>query len=87
METATDKHILSDKRKHAIVHDVMRLGFLGILKTFFREIETNGTHLVPSYGPCIFIVAPHANQVKPNHFTIKLTFTYGSHNSTVFQVC
>ncbi|KAI9284072.1 hypothetical protein BC943DRAFT_361418 [Umbelopsis sp. AD052] len=62
MKTAADKHILSDRTKHAIVHDAMRVAFLGILKTFFREIETNGTHLVPSNGPCIFIVAPHANQ-------------------------
>ncbi|CAO3679169.1 unnamed protein product [Umbelopsis ramanniana] len=62
MKTAADNHMLSDRTKHAVVHDSMRLAFLGILKTFFREIETNGTHLVPSYGPCIFIVAPHANQ-------------------------
>lgn len=78
MKTAADNHMLSDRTKHAVVHDSMRLAFLGILKTFFREIETNGTHLVPSYGPCIFIVAPHANQVKPNQITIKFTFTCDS---------
>jgi 1-acyl-sn-glycerol-3-phosphate acyltransferase len=64
MEKAKDKGILSDKRKHAIVYDIMRWGFWGVSKIFFREIETNGTHLVPNKGPCIFIVAPHANQVR-----------------------
>ncbi|CAM0141891.1 Glycerol-3-phosphate/dihydroxyacetone phosphate acyltransferase [Umbelopsis sp. WA50703] len=54
--------ILSDKSKHAIVYDSMRCGFWGISKIFFKEIETSGTHLVPSKGPCIFIVGPHANQ-------------------------
>ncbi|KAI8983539.1 hypothetical protein BDB01DRAFT_128421 [Pilobolus umbonatus] len=41
-------------------------GFKGIFTVishiFFREIKTTDAHLVPSSGPCIFIVGPHANQ-------------------------
>lgn len=31
---------------------------------FFREIRARGSHRVPLEGPVIFVVAPHANQVK-----------------------
>ncbi|KAJ1570028.1 hypothetical protein HK096_005267 [Nowakowskiella sp. JEL0078] len=33
-----------------------------ILRVFFREVRTRGKHLVPKYGPVIFVCAPHANQ-------------------------
>ncbi|KAI9481652.1 MAG: hypothetical protein EXX96DRAFT_220426 [Benjaminiella poitrasii] len=40
--------------------------FRGIFKVishiFFREIKTTDIHHVPTSGPCIFIVGPHANQ-------------------------
>lgn len=43
-------------------YDGVKLLFRSITDVFFREIKVNGTHLVPKDGPCIFIVAPHANQ-------------------------
>ncbi|KAI8890293.1 hypothetical protein K501DRAFT_237319 [Backusella circina FSU 941] len=36
--------------------------FKGITHIFFREIKTTGAHLVPTSGPCIFIVSKHCNQ-------------------------
>lgn len=42
------------------------LTFQGVFKVishiFFREIKTTDVQNVPSSGPCIFIVGPHANQ-------------------------
>lgn len=42
------------------------LTFQGVFKVishiFFREIKTTDIQNVPSSGPCIFIVGPHANQ-------------------------
>ena len=35
-----------------------------MMNLFFREISVQGSHLVPKEGPIIFVVAPHANQVK-----------------------
>ncbi|KAI7860940.1 hypothetical protein BDC45DRAFT_430099 [Circinella umbellata] len=45
-----------------LIYTTFRLGFRVISHLFFREIQTTGTHLVPSSDPCIFIVGPHANQ-------------------------
>ncbi|KAI9262679.1 hypothetical protein BY458DRAFT_515082 [Sporodiniella umbellata] len=36
--------------------------FKVITHIFFREVKTSDAHLVPTTGPCIFIVGPHANQ-------------------------
>lgn len=36
--------------------------FQVISHIFFREVKTTDAHLVPTSGPCIFIVGPHANQ-------------------------
>ncbi|GAA5796671.1 hypothetical protein HPULCUR_002046 [Helicostylum pulchrum] len=36
--------------------------FRVISHIFFREIKISDGHLVPTSGPCIFIVGPHANQ-------------------------
>lgn len=36
--------------------------FKVISHIFFREIKSSGEHFVPTSGPCIFIVGPHANQ-------------------------
>lgn len=41
---------------------VALLNFL--LSLFFREIRPRGSHRIPKEGPVIFVVAPHANQVK-----------------------
>ncbi|GAN03179.1 glycerol-3-phosphate acyltransferase Sct1 [Mucor ambiguus] len=42
------------------------LAFQGVFKAishiFFREIKTTDVQNVPTSGPCIFIVGPHANQ-------------------------
>lgn len=35
-----------------------------MLDIFFREVRTRGSHKIPKDGPVIFVVAPHANQVK-----------------------
>ena len=45
-----------------LIYTAFRLGFRVISHLFFREIQTTGTHLVPTSDPCIFIVGPHANQ-------------------------
>eukprot|EP00842_Homolaphlyctis_polyrhiza_P007111 jgi/Hompol1/98/HPOL_005224-RA len=36
--------------------------FRQVLNTFFRDIKVRGSHKIPSHGPVIFAVAPHANQ-------------------------
>lgn len=36
-----------------------------IISLFFREIRPRGSHRIPTEGPVIFVVAPHANQVRP----------------------
>ncbi|KAG2195494.1 hypothetical protein INT47_012038, partial [Mucor saturninus] len=33
-----------------------------IISLFFREIRPRGSHRIPTEGPVIFVVAPHANQ-------------------------
>ncbi|KAI8336207.1 hypothetical protein BC941DRAFT_428598 [Chlamydoabsidia padenii] len=43
-------------------YDVLSGAFRVVTKIFFREVRTSGVNTVPSEGPCIFIVAPHANQ-------------------------
>lgn len=45
-----------------LAYDVVRGFFKLATSIFFREIRTTGSHLVPQDDPCIFIVAPHANQ-------------------------
>ncbi|KAL0139217.1 hypothetical protein V8B55DRAFT_1521962 [Mucor lusitanicus] len=43
-------------------YDGIKLLFKLITDVFFREIKVSGAHNVPKNEPCIFIVAPHANQ-------------------------
>ncbi|GAA5813676.1 hypothetical protein MFLAVUS_007162 [Mucor flavus] len=43
-------------------YDGVKLGFKLVADIFFREIKVSGTHNIPKDDPCIFIVAPHANQ-------------------------
>lgn len=43
-------------------YDGVKLFFKTISDVFFREIKVSGAHNVPKDDPCIFIVAPHANQ-------------------------
>ncbi|CEP11780.1 hypothetical protein [Parasitella parasitica] len=43
-------------------YDGIKLLFELITDVFFREIKVSGAHNVPKDDPCIFIVAPHANQ-------------------------
>lgn len=45
-----------------VVYRAFRVAFRTLSHLFFREIQTTGIHNVPSCGPCIFIVGPHANQ-------------------------
>ncbi|CEG64478.1 hypothetical protein RMATCC62417_01443 [Rhizopus microsporus] len=40
----------------------IKLFYSLVTGVFFREIKVSGTHNVPTDKPCIFIVAPHANQ-------------------------
>ncbi|KAL4211608.1 hypothetical protein AB4K20DRAFT_1897914 [Rhizopus microsporus] len=40
----------------------IKLFYSIVTGVFFREIKVSGTHNVPTDKPCIFIVAPHANQ-------------------------
>lgn len=35
-----------------------------VVSLFFREIRPRGSHRIPTEGPVIFVVAPHANQVQ-----------------------
>lgn len=37
-----------------------------LLFLFFREVRPRGAHKIPKTGAVIFVVAPHANQVKEN---------------------
>jgi glycerol-3-phosphate O-acyltransferase/dihydroxyacetone phosphate acyltransferase len=34
-----------------------------LVDLFFREIRTRGAYRIPTEGPIIFVVGPHANQV------------------------
>lgn len=43
-------------------YTVLSATFKVVTKIFFREVRTSGVNTVPTDGPCIFIVAPHANQ-------------------------
>ncbi|CAO0795483.1 unnamed protein product [Mucor circinelloides] len=43
-------------------YDGIKLLFKLVTDVFFREIKVSGAHNVPKDDPCIFIVAPHANQ-------------------------
>ncbi|KAI7891092.1 uncharacterized protein EV154DRAFT_420998 [Mucor mucedo] len=45
-----------------VTYTAFRGLFSVISHIFFREIKTSDAHLVPTSGPCIFIVGPHANQ-------------------------
>jgi glycerol-3-phosphate O-acyltransferase/dihydroxyacetone phosphate acyltransferase len=44
-------------------YDILVVFFSVILDQFFREIKSRGSHKIPTEGPVIFVVAPHANQV------------------------
>lgn len=46
----------------SITYNTFRGIFRVVSHIFFREIKTSDAHLVPTLGPCIFIVGPHANQ-------------------------
>ncbi|KAG2178954.1 hypothetical protein INT43_001801 [Umbelopsis isabellina] len=46
----------------ALAYEFVKNSFKVITTIFFREIRTSGVHQVPTDKPCIFIVAPHANQ-------------------------
>ncbi|KAG1219580.1 hypothetical protein G6F35_007374 [Rhizopus arrhizus] len=48
--------------QHSVTYQTFRVIFQVISHIFFREIKTGDAHLVPTTGPCIFIVGPHANQ-------------------------
>jgi 1-acyl-sn-glycerol-3-phosphate acyltransferase len=50
---------MSDKPLNYLAFETI---FKGITHIFFREIKTTGAHLVPTSGPCIFIVSKHCNQ-------------------------
>lgn len=61
-----------------LAYDAIRSTFSVVTSIFFREIRTTGVHQVPKDDPCIFIVAPHANQFidpgmvlisNPRHFS------------------
>lgn len=43
-------------------YDGLKMLFTIALGSFFREIKTRGSHKIPSEGPVLFVVAPHANQ-------------------------
>ncbi|KAI8977101.1 hypothetical protein BDF20DRAFT_872925 [Mycotypha africana] len=43
-------------------YKAFRGAFKLVTHIFFREIKVTDLHNVPSSGPCIFIVGPHANQ-------------------------
>lgn len=45
-----------------VAYSAVTGAFRVITSVFFREIRTTGSHQVPETDPCIFIVAPHANQ-------------------------
>jgi hypothetical protein len=53
------KESWSDRLAYASVAQSFKV----ISTIFFREIRTSGVHQIPTDKPCIFIVAPHANQV------------------------
>ncbi|KAI8082478.1 uncharacterized protein B0P05DRAFT_468314 [Gilbertella persicaria] len=46
----------------SLAYSTFRGVFQIITHVFFREIKTTDIHNVPTTGPCIFIVGPHANQ-------------------------
>jgi hypothetical protein len=52
-----------ESRLDQLSYDVVAKSFKVITTIFFREIRATGVHQVPTDKPCIFIVAPHANQV------------------------
>jgi 1-acyl-sn-glycerol-3-phosphate acyltransferase len=43
-------------------YDILKASFKVVTKIFFREVRTSGANSIPTDGPCIFLVAPHANQ-------------------------
>lgn len=47
-----------------LTYDVALWIFNLMLDIFFREVRPRGAHKIPKEGPVIFVVAPHANQVK-----------------------
>ncbi|KAG2173946.1 hypothetical protein INT44_000059, partial [Umbelopsis vinacea] len=51
-----------ESRFDQLSYDVVAKSFKVISTIFFREIRTSGYHQIPADKPCIFIVAPHANQ-------------------------
>ncbi|ORX61488.1 hypothetical protein DM01DRAFT_1342469 [Hesseltinella vesiculosa] len=46
----------------SLTYSIFQNTFKAISHVFFREIKLAGLHNVPTDGPCIFIVGPHANQ-------------------------
>jgi 1-acyl-sn-glycerol-3-phosphate acyltransferase len=47
-----------------LTYDLALWLFNLMLDIFFREVRPRGSHKIPKDGPVIFVVAPHANQVK-----------------------
>lgn len=45
-----------------IAYDLTLFFFTLVLDIFFRDIKTTGTFNIPSKGPVVFVIAPHANQ-------------------------
>lgn len=49
---------------HNFTYDLALWIFNLVLEIFFREVRPRGSHKIPKEGPVIFVVAPHANQVR-----------------------
>jgi hypothetical protein len=61
-QVSTTSHTGQDLNS-VLAYEFVKNSFRVISTIFFREIRTSGVHQVPTDKPCIFIVAPHANQV------------------------
>ncbi|KAJ3005965.1 hypothetical protein HKX48_000375 [Thoreauomyces humboldtii] len=46
----------------SLIYDIVIWIFTITLRGFFREVKTRGFHKIPTSGPVIFCIAPHANQ-------------------------